>query len=169
MSFLDIKTYPESVLGKKCENVRSIDENLQSLIDNMIETMYAAPGVGLAATQVGSSERVIVADPSIGKDPSSLIVLINPEIVHSEGEVDDEEGCLSVPGISTKIRRAERVTVKGLNREGEEVTIEAEGLLARILQHEIDHINGFLIIDRVSRAKKILLRKKLRKMQKDEE
>lgn len=169
MSRLDIKTYPESILGTRCIPVESINEEVLSLIDNMIETMYAAPGVGLAATQVGSPLKVIVADPSVGEDPDALLVLINPEIIHTEGKMEEEEGCLSVPGISAKIKRFEKVTVKGLNREGKEVVIEADDLLARILQHEIDHINGFLIIDKLSRAKKMLAKNKLKRMDQDKE
>ena len=169
MSLLDIKKYPETVLKERCAEVKEIDEEILSLIDNMIETMYAAPGVGLAATQVGVSKRVIVADPSVGKDPDALIVLINPEIIHTEGKIEEEEGCLSVPGVESKVKRYEKVKVKGLNREGKEVIVEAEGLLARALQHEIDHINGLLFVDRLSRAKKVIVKGKLKKLQRDDE
>jgi peptide deformylase len=169
MSQLNIKTYHDSVIREKCTPVKSIDKEIQSLIDNMIETMYAAPGIGLAATQVGASSRVIVIDTSFGEDPDALLVLINPEIVHSEGEIVEEEGCLSVPGITAKVKRAEKVKVKGLNREGKEVMIEADGLLARVLQHEIDHINGLVFVDRLSRAKKVLLKNKLKKIESENE
>lgn len=165
MSLLDIMTYHDSIIREKCTPVESIDGDIQSLIDNMIETMYAAPGIGLAATQVGASSRVIVTDTSFGEDPDALLVLINPEIVHLEGEIEEEEGCLSVPGVTAKVKRAEKVKVKGLNREGKEVLIEADGMLARALQHEIDHINGRVFIDRLSKAKKMLLKNKLKKIE----
>lgn len=106
-----------------------------------------------------------MTDTSFGEDPDALLVLINPEIVHLEGEIKEEEGCLSVPGVTAKVKRAEKVKVKGLNREGKEVLIEADGMLARALQHEIDHINGRVFIDRLSKAKKMLLKNKLKKIE----
>ncbi|MBI5050244.1 MAG: peptide deformylase [Nitrospirae bacterium] len=161
MAILEIKTYPDNVLKEKAFPVTEFNDDLQKLIDDMIETMYAAFGVGLAANQVGVLKRIIVIDVS-GKDESvpqnnaapPLIVLINPEIIHSEGETEREEGCLSIPGYTTVIKRAENVKVRGLDRDGMPLEIEGSGLLAKALQHEIDHINGFLVIDRIGRIKK---------------
>ncbi|NOZ69162.1 MAG: peptide deformylase, partial [Deferribacteres bacterium] len=127
---------------------------LQKLIDDMIETMYAAPGVGLAANQVGVPKQVAVIDVSAAEKKSPLIVLVNPEIIHKEGQADSEEGCLSIPQYKTIVRRADKVRVKFLDRHGRPAEIEGEGLLARALQHEIDHLNGLLFIDRIGRIKR---------------
>lgn len=160
MAILRITKYPEEVLKKKTEPVKEFGPGLQKLIDNMIETMYAAPGVGLAANQVGVSKQVTVIDVSSRDEASSLIVLINPEIIHAEGEDSCEEGCLSIPEYTTVVKRAEKVKVRGLDRSGAPLEIEAEGLLARALQHEIDHLNGFLLIDRIGRIKREFFRKR---------
>ncbi|MFA5354561.1 MAG: peptide deformylase [Thermodesulfovibrionales bacterium] len=160
MAILDIKKYPEDVLKKKALPVDAIDDSIQQLIDDMIETMYAAPGIGLAAPQVGVSQKVIVIDISSPEEKQPVIALINPEILQAEKLSDSEEGCLSIPEYSVTIKRAERVVVKGLDREGKEVVIEAEGLLARALQHEIDHLDGLLIVDRMSSIKREFFRKK---------
>jgi len=160
MAVLRITKYPEEVLKKKTEPVKDFGPGLQKLIDDMIETMYAAPGVGLAANQVGVSKQVTVIDVSSRDETSSLIVLINPEIVHREGEDSCEEGCLSIPEYTTIVKRAEKVKVRGLDRNGAAVVIEAEGLLSRALQHEIDHLNGFLLIDRIGRIKREFFRKR---------
>jgi peptide deformylase len=158
MSMLDIKKYPEDVLKKKAvafDKVEKDDRELQRLIDNMIETMYAAAGIGLAAPQVGIGKRLIVIDIGDREDGSGgLIVLINPEIVLAEGLVESEEGCLSVPQYIASLKRAETVVVRGLDREGKAVEIKADGLLARALQHEIDHLDGVLILDRISAIKR---------------
>lgn len=159
MSVREIKKYPDAVLRRKTEPVVQFDSELQQLIDDMIETMYAAPGVGLAANQVGVSKQVAVIDVSAAQE-SSLIVLVNPEIVHAEGENSTEEGCLSVPEYTTIVKRAERVKVKGLDREGRPLEIEAEGFLAKALQHEIDHLNGLLFIDRIGRIKREFFKKR---------
>ena len=162
MAVLEIKKYPAVVLKERAVSVSEIAPRHQKLIDDMIETMYAAPGVGLAAPQVGVSERIVVID--VGKDgDSSLIVLINPEVIGYEGEAEGEEGCLSIPGLVANITRFERITVKGLDRVGREFEIEGEGLLSRALQHEIDHLNGTLILDRVSFLKREFYRKRLKK------
>jgi peptide deformylase len=129
----------------------------------MILTMHAAPGIGLAAPQVSVSKRVITVDLSVGENPDDLIVLVNPEFVVTEGEEVGEEGCLSVPGVHENVRRPARVRVKGLDLEGKERVVEAEGQLARVFCHEIDHINGRLFIDKLSPLKKALVKKKLRK------
>jgi len=160
MAVRKIRTYPEDVLKQKTEPVREFDSELQKLIDDMIETMYAAPGVGLAANQVGVSKQVTVIDVSSRDETSSLIVLVNPEIVHEEGEDSCEEGCLSIPEYTTIVKRAEKVKVRGLDRNGAPLEVEAEGLLARALQHEIDHLNGFLLIDRIGRIKREFFRKR---------
>ncbi len=160
MAVLNIKKYPEDVLKKKTKPVIEFGSELQKLIDDMIETMYAAPGVGLAANQVGVSKQVTVIDVSSRDETSSLIVLINPEIVYVEGEESSEEGCLSIPEYTTIVKRAEIVKVRGLDRNGAPIEIEAGGLLARALQHEIDHLNGFLLIDRIGRIKREFFKKR---------
>ncbi len=160
MALLEIKKYPNAVLQQKTETVSEYDADLQKLIDDMIETMYAAPGVGLAANQVGVSRQLAVVDVSARDGESSLMVLINPEIVCLEGEETYEEGCLSLPDYTTVVKRAMKVTVKGTNRHQEPVEIEAEGILARALQHEIDHLNGVLLIDRIGRIKKEFFKKR---------
>ncbi len=160
MALLEIKKYPDAVLQQKTEPVSKYDAELQKLIDDMIETMYAAPGVGLAANQVGVSRQLAVVDVSARDGESSLMVLINPEIVCIEGEEAYEEGCLSLPDYTTVIKRAMKVTVKGTNRHQLPVEIEAEGILARALQHEIDHLNGVLLIDRIGRIKKEFFKKR---------
>ncbi|ACI20745.1 peptide deformylase [Thermodesulfovibrio yellowstonii] len=162
MAILEIKKYPDEVLKKKAETISEINGDLQKLIDNMIETMYNANGIGLAAPQVGVLKRLIVVDTSPREQNQSLIVLINPEITDSEGEILSEEGCLSLPGFTTRLKRKERVIVKGLDRNGKEIEIEATGLLARALQHEIDHLDGILLIDKISPLKRELFRKKFK-------
>lgn len=160
MAILEIKKYPERVLRGKALPVDDFGPSLQRLIDDMIETMYSAPGVGLAANQVGVLKRVIVIDVSSRQKDYPLMVLINPNIIHSEGESAMEEGCLSLPDYMTVVKRAERVKVKGLDRYGNEIEINGEGLLSRALQHEIDHLNGILLIDRIGRFKKELFEKR---------
>ncbi len=166
MAILEIKKYPEKVLKQKAKPVTAFDEELQTLIDNMIETMYAAPGVGLAAPQVGKSKRLAVIDISSREDKFPLIVLINPVIVTCEGEVEFEEGCLSLPEYTAKVKRAETVVVNALDREGKAMEIEATDLLAVALQHEIDHLDGMLLIDRISPIKREFFKKRYKKSQK---
>ncbi|MCL5024158.1 MAG: peptide deformylase [Nitrospirae bacterium] len=164
MAVREIKKYPEPVLKEKARPVSIINAQLQRLIDDMIETMYAAPGVGLAAPQVGVSKRLIVIDVSNREEEETpLLVLINPEIEAVEGEIESEEGCLSLPGYVTTVKRAERVTVRALDREGKPVEVEGGGLLARALQHEIDHLNGTLLIDRISKIKREFFKKRVQK------
>lgn len=136
----------DPVLREHARPVPKITPNIVKLLQNMADTMYDAPGVGLAAPQIGISKRVIVIDAGEG-----LIELINPEIISAEGQEVDVEGCLSVPGLQGEVRRAARVKVAGLDREGKPVIVEGEGLLARVLQHEIDHLNGILFVDKVIR------------------
>jgi peptide deformylase len=161
MALLEIKKYPEKILKEKTAYIESIDRDIQCLINDMIETMNAARGVGLAANQVGVLKRLCVIDTREEKSP--LIVLINPVILEKEGVEESEEGCLSVPGYLPVIKRAAKVSIKGLNREGKPVEIEATGLLARALQHEIDHLDGLLIIDRISPIKREFFKKRYKK------
>ena len=163
MAILHICTYPEEILGQRAEPITEIDEEVITLVDQMVETMYNAPGIGLAATQVGVAKQLLVADIAPRGPESELIVLINPEIVVAEGEVIFEEGCLSVPDYQAEVKRHEKVTVRGLNLQGEEIEIKAEGLLAIVLQHEIDHLNGMLFIDRLSKLKRDLYKRRRRK------
>ena len=144
-----ILRYGAPVLHQRAQTVAAIDESVTTLIDDLIATMRAALGVGLAAPQVGVSERVFVIDTSFGRGPSQVLVLVNPEFEHREGMQLEEEGCLSVPGFHATVARPASVRVRGLGRSGEPVTVEGTGLLARALQHEMDHINGVLFIDRL--------------------
>ncbi len=172
MALRKILTYPDPFLRKKCAPVEEIDGEVLKLLDDMAETMYEAPGVGLAASQVGVDKRIIVVDISpkareggeeeeIEYEGPGLIELINPEIISAEGEIVGEEGCLSIPGFVSDVKRKNRVVLEGYNREGELLEIEAEDLLARVFQHEIDHLDGILFIDRLSRLKRELLKKKI--------
>jgi peptide deformylase len=163
MAILHICTYPEEILSQPAEPITEINDEVVELADQMAETMYSAPGIGLAATQVGVAKQLLVADIAPRRPESELIVLINPEIVAAEGEVIFEEGCLSVPDYQAEVKRHERVTVRGLNLKGERVEIEAEGLLAVVLQHEIDHLNGKLFIDRLSKLKRDLYKRRRKK------
>jgi len=159
MAILEIKEYGEPVLREKALPVEEITPEILNLIKDMAETMYADSGVGFAAPQVGVSKRIMVIDG----DEDGLIVLINPMIVKSEGEVVDEEGCLSVPGIYSQVKRSSKVTVKALNENGDPIEITKEGLTARALQHEIDHLDGILFIDRIGRMERQILLNKLKK------
>jgi peptide deformylase len=163
VAILQIKEYPDPILRQKAEPIRVIDAGIQRLIDDMIETLYKAPGLGLAGPQVGYSGRLFVFDLSQHDERFPLTVLINPEICKMEGEMADNEGCLSIPDYSTKVTRAKRVMIQGLNREGKTVELEGEDLVARLFQHEMDHLNGVLLIDRISSLKKSLIIKKLKK------
>jgi peptide deformylase len=164
MPILEIRKYPEKILKEKVAPVESIDSHLQHLIDDMIETMHALRGLGLAANQVGISKRLSVIDTSIREEKRPIIVLINPVIIEKEGMIEAEEGCLSIPGYMTTIKRAERVYVRGLNREGKTIEIEGTGLLARALQHEIDHLDGLLFIDRMSPIKRQFFKRRYKKL-----
>jgi peptide deformylase len=163
MTIMEICTYPEKVLRKRAKPIAEIDEEISRLADHMADTMYSAPGIGLAANQVGVPKQLLVADISPRGPESELIVLVNPEIIAAEGQVTIEEGCLSVPDYQAEVKRHEKVTVRGLDLRGKEVIIEAEGLLAVVLQHEIDHLNGVLFIDRISKLKRDLYKRRLRK------
>lgn len=163
MPVLEIVTYPNPILRKKAVSVERIDVEIQALIDSMIVTMHAASGIGLAAPQVGISSRIMVVDPSGGTNPEAIITLINPEILSCEGESIREEGCLSVPGFYEELVRSDKVMIKGLDSAGKEMVLEGEGLLARAFQHEIDHLNGRLFFDRLSKVKKEILKLKLKR------
>ena len=164
MAQLEIKKYPEKILKEKTVPVIDIDSSIQRLIDDMIETMYAVKGVGLAANQVGVSKRLCVIDISAADEKTPLIVIINPEIVEKKGSVEDEEGCLSIHEYRAKVKRAEEVLVKGLDRKGKPIEIAGGDLLARALQHEIDHLDGLLFIDRLSPIKREFFKKRYKKI-----
>lgn len=163
MAVREILIIGDPILTRKSERVDEITEDIVRLARDMVETVHAAPGVGLAAPQVGVNKRIIVVDLSVGEDENALHVLINPEIVSAEGEAVCEEGCLSVPDIKEKVARPYRVVVRGADPEGRPVEIAGEDLLARALCHEIDHLDGILFVDKLSALKKTLIRKKLRK------
>jgi peptide deformylase len=141
-----------------------ITPDVQSLIDDMVQTMYAAPGIGLAAPQIDVPLRIFVVDLSVGRDPAGLITMINPVFVERDGMQLEEEGCLSVPGFNATVARPERVVVRGLNRDGQEHTVEGTGLLARACQHEMDHLDGRLFVDRLRGIKRDLIVRKIRKL-----
>ena len=159
MAILEIKEYGEPVLRGKALPVKEITPEILNLIKDMAETMYADSGVGLAAPQVGVSKRIIVIDG----EEDGLIILINPMIIKSEGELVEEEGCLSIPGIYSQVKRSSQVTVKALNENGDQIEMTKEGLAARALQHEIDHLDGILFIDRIGRTERQILLNKLKK------
>ena len=169
MAVREILKYPDPVLKKRSREVDQIDEALKKLIQDMTETMYEAGGVGLAAPQVGISRRVIVVDVSPIDPQQSFFAMINPEIVLEEGDVDHEEGCLSVPECLEKVKRREKVQVRGISPEGNKVEVSGEGILAFALQHEIDHLNGVLILDKVSPLKRDVYRRKVKKEKRKEE
>ncbi len=162
MAILNILHFPDPRLETRAKPVKVVDQTIQRLIDDMFETMYDAPGIGLAATQVDVHQQVIVIDISEEKDQP--LVFINPELLESEGAEEMDEGCLSVPGIYETVRRAETVKVRALNREGEAFEIQADGLLAVCIQHEMDHLQGKLFVDYLSSLKRQRIRKKLEKL-----
>ena len=161
MALLPILHYPDPRLKKRAEPVTEVDESIRRLAADMAETMYAAPGIGLAATQVDVHKRIVVID--VSEDKSGLMALINPEILERSGEQVCEEGCLSVPGIYEKVSRAERVKVRALNEKGEPFEFEADGLLAVCVQHEIDHLDGKVFVEYLSQLKLGRIKSKLAK------
>ena len=163
MAVRPIVKYGHPMLHKPSEPVREIDDTIRKLLDDMVETMYAAPGIGLAAPQIAVPLRVIVVDLTVGEDPTQLIKLVNPEFVLRQGEQRHDEGCLSVPGFGGSPVRPARVVVKGLDPDGQEKTYEGTELLARAFCHEIDHIDGLLFVDRLTPLKRDLMKRKLRK------
>ncbi len=164
MAVLPVKIYGEKVLRKNAEPVSKITPELKKLAEDMLETMYAAPGIGLAAPQVGESIRLMVVDVREGEEPQNPYIFFNPEIVEKKGSYIDEEGCLSFPGIYANVPRFEEIEVSALNENGEEFQIKADGMLARCIQHELDHLNGVLFIDKLSPTDKLLLKSKLKKL-----
>ena len=166
LSILTILEFPDERLRKKAAVVKTVDDKIKKLVDDMLETMYESKGVGLAATQVDVHQRIIVIDVSEEKDDP--LFLINPEIIEKDGIKESEEGCLSVPGFYEKVNRAEHVRVKALNREGKPFEFEARDLLAVCVQHEMDHLNGKLFVDYISSLKRQRIKKKLEKIHKME-
>lgn len=160
-----ILKYGQPVLHQPARLVTDIDADVRKLIDDMIETMYAAPGIGLAAPQIGVPLRLFVVDLSLGRNTSDLIVMINPEFAARDGRQLEEEGCLSLPGFNATVMRPAQVAVKGLDRKGEPHTIEAEGLLARAFQHEMDHLVGTVFVDRLRGIKRDLIVRRISKLQ----
>jgi len=164
----EIRIYPDEVLKKRAERVEEFNSELKELVGDMFDTMYKKGGVGLAANQVGVLKRVFILDLNSGKEAQGKekLVFVNPEIIYSEGEVIAEEGCLSLPGLWKKVKRASKVVIKAQDLEGREFQMEAEGLLARALQHELDHLNGVVFIDRLSPLQRRLALEKYRKLKK---
>lgn len=164
MAIRDIVTYPDKFLRRVADGVTVFDDDLQELIDDMIETMYDEPGVGLAAVQVGDKRRVLVYDVTQTEGERQAEALVNPKIVFREGSiVSEQEGCLSVPDFRADVKRDAHVTVEGLDRQGRPVEIDAEGFAAIVLQHEIDHLDGILFIDRISSLKREMYKRRRRK------
>ncbi|MBK6516670.1 MAG: peptide deformylase [Polyangiaceae bacterium] len=163
MAIRTILHYPDPKLREKAQPVERVTPEISKLIDDMAETMYAAPGVGLAATQIGEPHRIFIIDIASEEEPSDLRVFINPEIVVRDGTQMWEEGCLSFPGATEEIKRAERVTVRALDRDGKTFELQADGLLAVAIQHENDHLDGVLMIDHVGPLKKRLMARKVQK------
>lgn len=169
MAVLPIRIYPDPVLRVKCREVMDFDAGLRKLAADMIETMHAAPGVGLAAPQVGRDLRLAVIDLSVGEDPKQVHVIVNPEVVHREGSEVAEEGCLSLPGISDKVDRPTKVRIRAADLDGKPVEIEADEWLARAFCHEIDHLNGVLFTDYLRGLRKERARRALKRLAEDQE
>ena len=164
MGILKVVTYPDEFLRQSASPIENIDGSVQKIIDDMALTMYQAPGIGLAAMQVGYGKSLIIYDITQNEGKQDLKVLINPKIVSMEGEaISEKEGCLSVPDFRANVKRAILILVEGFDREGEPLAIEAEGLLAMVLQHEIDHLNGTLFIDRISALKREIYKRRIKK------
>ena len=159
-----ILRYGAGVLHAAAQPVAEVTPDIQQLIDDMIQTMYAAPGVGLAAPQVGVGVRIFVCDISVGRNPADLLTFVNPAFVERDGMQLEEEGCLSVPGFNATVARPSHAIIKGLNRDGEEHVVEATGLLARCFQHEMDHLDGTLFVDRLRGLQKDFIVRKIKKL-----
>jgi peptide deformylase len=164
MALREIVIYPQQVLETRADEVAEIDADVRQLVADMVETMHAAPGVGLAANQVGVARRVAVVDLSVGKDPSQLLVLINPRVLSVDGSQTEEEGCLSIPGITEMVQRPAVAEVEALNLDGKKYRIRGQDLMARALLHEIDHLDGILFLERLSPLKRRIIRKKIQKL-----
>lgn len=163
MSILRIREFPDEVLRRPADPVGNVDGRLQALIDDMFETLYAAPGLGLAAPQVGAPLQLFVYDMGIREGERERKIILNPTIVEQEGEIAEEEGCLSIPDYREIVKRAAKVCLKGYDRDGRELQIEAHGLEARLFQHELDHLNGVLMFERLSPLKRDLFQRRLKK------
>jgi len=166
---MDILTYPDPVLRSEAKKIENIDNGTQELIDEMIETMYVAPGIGLAANQIGELKRIIIVDLHPREEGRSPCAIINPEIVEKEDSITSDEACLSVVDYSAEVTRNAKIRVKGIDRKEKPLELEAEGLLAICLQHEIDHLDGLLYIDHISSLKRALYKKKIKKMLKEKQ
>ncbi|MDR3630453.1 MAG: peptide deformylase [Desulfocapsaceae bacterium] len=164
MTLRTILTFPDPLLRRKAHPVITFDNALQKFVDDMAETMYDAPGIGLAATQIGDPRQVIVVDISKGKEQKEFMPLINPKIISNEGRQIDEEGCLSVPELTSNVKRFKKIVVSYQDLQGEELELEAEDRFAVVLQHEIDHLYGILFLDHLSPLKRQLYKKKIKKM-----
>ncbi len=169
MAILPIRIFPDPVLRVRCQEVEAFDESLERLAANMVQTMHAAPGIGLAASQVGVEKRIALVDVSVGEDPDSLLVMVNPELADTSGLDIDEEGCLSIPGITEKVKRAESIRLVAMNLDGEPFELEAEGLVARAIQHEIDHLDGVLFVDHLSGLRREKVKRQLRRLIREQE
>jgi len=163
MAILPIVRYPHEVLLHETEEVRTITPDVVRLVGDMIETMHAAPGVGLAANQVGVAQRIAVVDLTVGEDPSQLLVLINPRIIENSGGYVEEEGCLSLPGFTERVRRPDHCVIEAMDLDGSTRRLEGRELLARAFNHEIDHLDGSLFIEHLSALKRRLIKKKIQK------
>ena len=161
---LSIIKYGDPLLQKVCEPVTVFDKALETLAKNMVETMYSAPGVGLAAPQVGVLKRLIVVDVTAGEKQGQLITLVNPEIINKEGEQYEEEGCLSIPGFSATVVRPKKVVLRGVDLNGKEIILEGSDLLARAFCHELDHLNGTMFLDHISFIKRDMIRRRIKKL-----
>lgn len=169
MAILAIRIYPDPVLRARCREVTEFDAPLRKLASDMVQTMHAAPGVGLAAPQVGVDLRLAVVDTSVGEDPGELRVLVNPKIVHREGMETDTEGCLSLPGLTDKVDRPLAITVRAQDLEGKPFELQAEGYMARAICHEVDHLDGVLFTDHLRGLRKERAKRALKKLAADQE
>jgi len=169
MAVLAIRIYPDPVLRVKCRPIATIDDRVRKLAADMVETMHAAPGIGLAAPQVGVEERLAVVDLSVGEDPSQILILVNPEIVQRDGQETEVEGCLSLPGLTDKVDRPTAVRLKAQNLDGEPIELAAEGWLARALCHELDHLDGILFVDHLHGLRQERAKRQLKKLATDRE
>jgi peptide deformylase len=164
MALLPIRIYPDPVLRVNCPDVETFDDELRELAADMVETMHAAPGVGLAAPQVGIETRLAVVDLSVGKDPEQLVVMVNPEVVEREGRATDVEGCLSIPDVNDKVERAKRIRLRARDLAGESFELDAEDWLARAILHEIDHLDGVLFVDYLRGLRRERVKRQLRRL-----
>jgi len=164
MALREIITLPDKRLRQKSEPVKAVDAEVRALVDDMFETMYKAPGVGLAAPQVGVAKRIMVTDASSGEDKDHLLTILNPEIVATDGEQYEEEGCLSIPGFSANVTRPKKVVLRGMDINGKEIILEGSDLIARAFCHELDHLNGIFFLDHLSFLKRDMIKRRIKKL-----